>query len=215
MRGAGVDEPAHSDDAAHPAAAAAAVPPARVKRRPSRPGEILQAAVALFNERGYQGTNMADIGAAVGITGPGIYRHFPSKQAILETALVDAGDRLMAGIQAIVGAGDPPDRTLDRLVENYLDGVLEAPALSVLVLQDEGVLSDTMREWGADHLRVHMRAWVDALSASRPELTRLECRARVIGAFSMAYAMPPLRLLMTREQVAGNLRAMCAAILRA
>lgn len=196
-----------------PAAGQTRPPAPRVKRRPSRPGEILRAAVTLFNERGYQATNMADIGAAVGITGPGIYRHFPSKQAILETALVDAGERLMAQVQAIVRAGDPPPRTLERLVENYLDAVLEAPALSVLVLEDQGVLRDEIRQWGADQLRLHMRAWVDALSASRPELTRLECRARVIGAFSMAYAMPPLRLLMPRDQVAASLRAMCAAIL--
>lgn len=202
-----------SGGGADPVMGSASSPTPRTKRRPFRPGEILQAAVALFNERGYQATNMADIGAAVGITGPGIYRHFPSKQAIFETALTDAGERLMARVQAIVGAGDPPPRTLERLVDNYLDAVLEAPALSVLVLEDQGVLRDEIRQWGADQLRVHMRAWVDALSASRPELTRLECRTRVIGAFSMAYAMPPLRLLMPRDQVAASLRAMCAAIL--
>lgn len=209
-----MDEQVHGDDPAHPPPGDAAPAAARVKRLPARPGEILEAAVALFNERGYQATNMADIGAAIGISGPGIYRHFPSKQAILETALTDAGERLMAQVEAIVGAGDPPDRTLERLVDNYLDGVLEAPALSILVLEDQGVLSERMRLWGADQLRFHMRAWVHALAASRPELDRLECRARVIGAFSMAYAMPPLRLLMSRDQVAQILRTMCVAILR-
>lgn len=187
--------------------------PQPVKRRPFRQAEILHAAVALFDERGYHGTNMADIGAAIGITGPGIYRHFPSKQAILETALREAGQRLLDRIEAIASAGDPPRRVLEHLVANYVDTTLESPALSTIVLADQGILSEEMQRWGAENLRIHSRAWVDALSASRPELTRVQCRALVIGAFSMAYTMVPLCRLMEREQVAATLRTMCTAIL--
>ncbi|MCC6382787.1 MAG: TetR/AcrR family transcriptional regulator [Dehalococcoidia bacterium] len=59
----------------------------RRKRRPpgQRPRDILGAAERLFAERGYARTSMREIAAAVGITDAALYRHFPSKRAILES----------------------------------------------------------------------------------------------------------------------------------
>ena len=42
----------------------------------------MRAAQQLFAQKGYDGTSIEDIGAAVGLTGPAIYRHFDSKQAL-------------------------------------------------------------------------------------------------------------------------------------
>lgn len=47
-----------------------------------RRAEIVRAAQQLFAQKGYDGTSIEDIGAAVGLTGPAIYRHFDSKQAL-------------------------------------------------------------------------------------------------------------------------------------
>lgn len=59
----------------------------RRKRRPpgERPRDILGAAERLFAERGYARTSMREIAAAVGLTDAALYRHFPSKRAILES----------------------------------------------------------------------------------------------------------------------------------
>ena len=46
--------------------------------------EILAAAVAEFAEKGFLGARMEDIAARVGVSKPIIYRHFKSKQALLE-----------------------------------------------------------------------------------------------------------------------------------
>jgi AcrR family transcriptional regulator len=50
---------------------------------------IVTAAMRLFGERGYSGTTVAQIEAAAGLSpgAGGIYRHFPSKRAILEAGL--------------------------------------------------------------------------------------------------------------------------------
>ena len=45
---------------------------------------LLRAAADLFAARGFHDVGMDDIGAAAGITGPGVYRHFASQQALLE-----------------------------------------------------------------------------------------------------------------------------------
>ena len=52
-------------------------------RDPARKERILAAAADLVASSGYHAVSMADIGAAAGITGSGIYRHFASKSALL------------------------------------------------------------------------------------------------------------------------------------
>ena len=54
----------------------------------TRREEILDAAAGLFADRGYHGVSIDDIGAAVGMSGPGIYRHFASKEDILAQMLL-------------------------------------------------------------------------------------------------------------------------------
>jgi len=44
---------------------------------------ILKVAATLFSERGYDSVSINDIGFAAGVTGPAIYRYFPSKEALL------------------------------------------------------------------------------------------------------------------------------------
>ena len=44
---------------------------------------VLKVAATLFSERGYDSVSINDIGFAAGVTGPAIYRYFPSKEALL------------------------------------------------------------------------------------------------------------------------------------
>ena len=45
---------------------------------------ILSAALELFAQSGYLGTSMSDIAKQLGLTKAALYKHFPSKQAILD-----------------------------------------------------------------------------------------------------------------------------------
>jgi AcrR family transcriptional regulator len=56
---------------------------------PGRKGEILEAAMSVFTERGYDGGSMREIASRVGVTEPALYRHFSGKEAIF-LALMDA-----------------------------------------------------------------------------------------------------------------------------
>lgn len=72
--------------------------PATARR--GRPGHdregVLDAAVALFNERGYDATSVADVAGRLGVTKSALYHHFPSKEAVLDIALGRALDSLEA-----------------------------------------------------------------------------------------------------------------------
>src|SRR6185503_18500058 len=77
--------------------------------RPSRREQILRAAAQLFAERGARAVGVDDVGAAVGVTGPAIYRHFASKDAMLAEMLLRISERLLDGGTACVAeAGDDP-----------------------------------------------------------------------------------------------------------
>lgn len=48
-----------------------------------RHDQLLEVAALLFRSRGYEEVGVDDIGAAAGVTGPAVYRHFSGKQALL------------------------------------------------------------------------------------------------------------------------------------
>ncbi|MGY1821025.1 TetR/AcrR family transcriptional regulator [Geodermatophilus sp. SYSU D00079] len=72
--------------------------PARVRR--GRPGHsldtLLDTAVAVFNERGYDATSMDELATRLGITKSAIYHHVSSKVELLRLALDRALDALFA-----------------------------------------------------------------------------------------------------------------------
>ena len=57
---------------------------------PGRKGEILDSALCVFAERGYDNGSMREIAKGVGVTEPALYRHFPGKEALF-LALIHAG----------------------------------------------------------------------------------------------------------------------------
>jgi AcrR family transcriptional regulator len=68
--------------------------------RRGRPGHsldsLLDTAVALFNERGYEATSMDELAGRLGVTKSAIYHHVPSKVELLRLALDRALDALFA-----------------------------------------------------------------------------------------------------------------------
>jgi AcrR family transcriptional regulator len=86
------------------------------RARRGRPGydleSVLQVAVKLFNERGYDGTSMEDLSRKLGITKSAIYHHVPSKQELLRLAV----DRALDGLFAVVHDTESVEgRAIDRL----------------------------------------------------------------------------------------------------
>ncbi len=64
-------------------------------RRETR-DRILDAALEVFSERGFDGATVRQIAAKVGVSDPALYAHFKSKQEIFETLLKQAGPDLLA-----------------------------------------------------------------------------------------------------------------------
>ena len=72
----------------------------RSKAKSDRRDKLIAAAERLVAERGFLAVRLEDIGAAAGVSGPAIYRHFPNKEALLVELLVGISTRLLAGAQS-------------------------------------------------------------------------------------------------------------------
>jgi AcrR family transcriptional regulator len=70
---------------------------------------ILDAALALFAERGYEATSMREIAEQLGITKPALYYHFDSKADIVRAMLADTEERVTGLVEWARSQPDSPD----------------------------------------------------------------------------------------------------------
>jgi AcrR family transcriptional regulator len=159
-------------------------PPAK-KRRPERRDQILQIAVRLFHERGFDATGMDDIGEKAGITGPAIYRHFDSKEDILLEAIEVGSRQHFAEIPEIVASSSSPRETLERLARNNAKASLANPAMAAVIITERRHLARDARARLNRMIRLRVEEWVHALQQLRPELSDAEARVMVFGVFSL------------------------------
>lgn len=96
--------------------------------RPDTAARILNAARALFEREGADSVSMRKVADAVGITPTAIYRHFPSREALLERISDDSFDEIARHWQALRQVQDPVQRLL-ATQRIYLDYALAYPHL--------------------------------------------------------------------------------------
>ncbi len=101
--------------AAAPSAAAERPPRGRRRGRPSvRRERLLEAALALFNREGFHAVGIDRILAEAGVAKMTLYKHFPSKQALILAALQHRNQRILAWYDTALTArgGGPRERLL-------------------------------------------------------------------------------------------------------
>src|ERR1700750_2752007 len=89
----------------------------RSRAKSDRRGQLISAAERLVAERGYLAVRLEDIGAAAGVSGPAIYRHFPNKESLLVELLVGISTRLLAGAREVRSRETDADAALNGLID--------------------------------------------------------------------------------------------------
>src|SRR6185369_17076202 len=140
------------------------------KRPPDRREMVVAAAARLFHERGYRGTSIEDIGAAVGMTGPAIYRHFASKEAILAELVARSFERAERDVFGAVHGVRTPRDGLMEIVRRTVVHAIEETDLVALAEREGRNLSPDLRKRIGRSQRVIFEAWLEALRAVRPRL---------------------------------------------
>lgn len=94
--------------------------PQTTRTRTLRRDDIRAAALDLFTRVGYEATTMADIGAAVGIRGPSLYKHVAAKQDLLVEIMTSSMDDLLVAHRRAVGTTEDPTERLRRATEAHI-----------------------------------------------------------------------------------------------
>jgi AcrR family transcriptional regulator len=160
-----------------PASTAAAAAPRR--RDPERRQRILAAAAELVAERGYHEVGMSDIGAAAGIVGSGIYRHFDGKSAVLVAMLDRVIDDLTRGAAEILSRGLEPEQTLRELIAAHVRITLEDRMLMRVYHNEIASLPAEDNRRLRRKQRIYIEEWVHILDVLRPEVDDAAARALV------------------------------------
>jgi AcrR family transcriptional regulator len=218
----------------------AAPNPARTTPRGDRRrAEIVAAAAELFARHGFPSVGMDDIGAAVGVTGPAIYRHFDSKAAVLAAVIDTIIDAVAppphgettppkgAGIPrdggAEPGRGETsypsplesdPAAALRARIDWYAAGVAARRELMAIFVREVHHLPQEH----ADRLRQRQRGlvteWRELLASVHPTWDAERVRTTVHGMFGMFNAVGTFTSPLPDAELAAQLTALAAAALQ-
>lgn len=163
---------------------------ARGRAKAARRAALLDAAARLFAQHGFDGVTLEDLGAAVGVRGPAVYRHFPSKQAVLVALLAGVSEGLLVGGRRVVADSATATDALTALVRFHADFALTEPDVIRVQDRDLAALAAPDREQVRDLQRRYVDLWVDVLARLDPSTDRPELRLRAQATFGLLNSTP-------------------------
>ncbi|MFY9634156.1 MAG: TetR/AcrR family transcriptional regulator [Cellulosimicrobium cellulans] len=151
---------------------------------------LLSAAASLFAVNGFNRVSLEDLGAAAGVSGPAVYRHFPGKQAVLGDLLLTVSRDLLAGGQRVVAETTDPLEALRRLVAFQVDFALSKP--DVIRVQDRDFSNLATQEQAEVRAlqRNYVELWVQVLARLDPAIDAAELRMRAHATFGLINSTP-------------------------
>ncbi len=119
--------------------------PAREEKYRRRQGEVIDAAAAIFAEKGYHGASTTDIADRLGIRQGSLYYYFASKEAALEVVCYKGVEGFSQGLEEILEGEPSAAGKLRGAVLNHLRPVRERPDYVRVFLRDRHHLPDCSR----------------------------------------------------------------------
>ena len=198
---------------------ASPIGPTLSARGAARREAIVAAAAELFAENGYAAVGMDDIGAAAGVTGPAIYRHFEAKAAVL----TEVFDRIIGTVDTDPNPNDDPlpaaelltdtdpALRLRRQVERYAAGVSRQRRLMAVFVREVHNLPPDHRDRLRDRQRALVGRWRRLLADAHPEWSTEEVRTAVHGVFGMLNTVGTFESPLANDELADVLADLAVA----
>ncbi|HWC21711.1 MAG TPA: TetR/AcrR family transcriptional regulator [Flexivirga sp.] len=181
----------------------------------ARRQQIIDVAAELFAARGYHGVSIADLGSALGLSGPALYKHFASKDALLAEMLIGISQRLLdegeRRYRATVERG--PQAALDALIGWHIEFALTYPSLITVQYRDLDSLNEADRRKVRRLQRKYVERWVQVIRAVVPA-DEEHARAAAHAVFALINSTPHSARL-DREQMTALLDRMALAAVTA
>jgi len=191
----------------------------RDRAKADRQAAILHEAARLFAERGFSGVSLEELGAAVGVSGPAVYRHFANKQALLGAILVRVSERLLNGGQQVIAENHSPSDRLEGLIRFHVDFALTDADVIRVQDRDLASLSEEDRHRVRRLQREYVELWMAVLAEIHPTRAEAELRVRAHACFGLINSTPHsvrrARASPTDSTVRGILESMASSALTA
>ncbi|WP_453985647.1 TetR/AcrR family transcriptional regulator [Brevibacterium casei] len=210
----------------------------RAEAKAARREQLLEVAKTLFARHGFHGVRLDDLAKGAGISAPAVYRHFSSKEAVLEELLVGISEYLQSGGAEIVGdaeiLGDAPvaqstdtpaevvpappspadaDSTLSALIDFHIAFAMSEPDLIRIQDRDFAALPEASRRAVRRLQRAYVSRWAQVAVLVHPQWSLEAATVRVHAAFGMMNSTPYQARGSAAEVVRRELRAAAAAAL--
>jgi AcrR family transcriptional regulator len=165
-------------------------PNRRSQLKSDRRLQLLAAAERLFAERGFLAVRLEDIGAAAGVSGPAIYRHFPNKESMLVELLVGISARLLAGAREVTARTTDAAGALEGLIDFHLDFAFAEPDLIRIQDRDLAHLPSPAERQVRKAQRQYVEVWVAVLRELDPVLAEADARLAAHAVFGLLNSTP-------------------------
>ena len=162
----------------------------RDRAKADRQAAILREAARLFAERGFSGVSLEDLGAAVGVSGPAVYRHFANKQALLGAILLQVSEKLLSGGRDVLAREEDPRIRLASLVAFHVDFALHDADVIRVQDRDLASLRDEDRNRVRRLQREYVELWIQVLAQLHPTRTESDLRIRAHACFGLMNSTP-------------------------
>ncbi|GEM_PF-654758 len=101
-----------------------------------RQRQLLSAAMAILTEQGLSRLTIRNIATRVGMTEPGLYRHFPHKLALIEALLDVMEESMFVLFQGLNGEIGSLEKILDSFLRGVFLNIVGKPGIAALVFSD-------------------------------------------------------------------------------
>ena len=167
------------------------------RNHPKSKTEILDIAIPLFAEAGFNGISMRDIAGEVGIKAAGLYHHFRDKHTLYMAAMSHAFGRKAERLSAALAAEVTPDERLKKFVTAFCQLVHDDPDFARL-MQREILAGDDLR-LNLVEKEVSLEFFSPLLSLCRelaPDYDPHLLSISILGLVVFHYQVMPLRQLL-------------------
>lgn len=173
--------------------------------RGSRRKLLLDAAADLFLRHPYDLVTVGMVATKAGISGPGLYRHFQSKQALL-VAVVEEGLQELHGFAR--GAADvetDPRAALVAMIEFHVRSVVADLPRTQIFLKNEHALPELDRRRIRREMNMYAQEWVSMVVQLRPDLSEPQVRLLTQAVFSMLNSVATLDKGLDQDEIVATM----------
>lgn len=118
------------------------------RRKDARPGELIDAALACFAERGFAATKLDDIAAKAGVSKGTVYLYFPSKEELFKAVIRETVLPNIERAETLLAAADLPSAEYLRRLLEFMTGRMASSPIGIipkLIITEAGNFPDIAR----------------------------------------------------------------------